>query len=581
MASALSLRDVQRDGLDAIREAVASGQRRILGVAPTGFGKTILFSHVRAHLRFPEDAKVLILVHRDELAQQAVEKYQACTPGTIIGIEKGDAHAAPMDSVVVASVQSLKGKRLQDFARRWGVPVLVITDEAHHATAPSYQAIYTFFGITPTGGIVHIGVTATPKHDDNIELEAVFDVIAFSFTLAEIIERGYLVPLVGYRVETTTSLDAVHTLAGDFNERELADAVDNPIRNARVVSAYRDITPGRRALVFAASVAHSMNLREMFERAGYRAAHIDGTTPMLDRRELLKAYGRGEYDVMCNCAVLTEGYDEPAIEVVIIARPTKSGALYAQMIGRGARLNEGKTKCAVIDIVDATKKHSVVSLPTLLGLPATMDLKGRSATAAARKYERMVKESPLAAMLIKNVKTLESLDSVQADARLAFLVKELLDGAKRTQQYVSVDLLKPPPMPVEASAASMAWVATGNDQYMLAMSRGAESVIVQQDVLGHYTVDHRENGNRSTIGQFPALLPALRAGESWVRANREQQVGLLAKAPWRRDPASDKQLAALKRFRIECPPNMTKGEASAALDIATAAVARGDMHARK
>ena len=571
IAPGIELRPYQRDALQAVRMARNAGVRRMVVVAPTGAGKTVIFSHLAEALGLGRDEKILILAHRDELVSQARVKYLAANPGEMVGLEKAENRATPMDRVAVASVQSLRGGRLQDFLQRFGRPSLVVTDEVHHATASGYQAIYDAIGIEPGGDVVHVGVTATPKRSDGVGLHGTFETVAYSIALGDLIDQKYLVPLVGYRVNTQTNLDAVRTTAGDFNAGDLSDAVDTDERNARVVGAYADIVPHKKALVFAASVAHSQSLRDAFDAAGYRAAHVDGTTPIDERRALLTAYGRGDYEVMVNCAVLTEGYDEPSIECVIIARPTKSPVLAAQMVGRATRLHPGKTHATVIDMVDVTKRHSIVSLPTLFGLPANFDLKGKSASDVSKAFAKLATESPEVAGMISDSGTLDAMLQRRPDQRVREMIGQLLEKARKTQSYVDVDLLRPPALSDDVRGQTrLAWAQPTEDTYRLRLHDDA--VTIRGDVVGNHSVvvNYKQNDAscEKSLGTFADLRDAFAVSEDWLlRRNPESAVLVDRNAHWRQAPASEKQVAALLRCRVAHPERLSRGDASAMLDM--------------
>jgi superfamily II DNA or RNA helicase len=570
------LRDYQRDALNAVSTLVQSGARRLIVALPTGGGKTIVFSHLAETLGLAPDQKVLILAHRDELVQQAVDKYLAVNPGEMIGIEKASKKATPFDRVCVASVQTLQGNRLGEFLARWGYPALIVTDEAHHAVGPNYRDIYDACGVTANGSTIHVGVTATPKRADKVGLDGTFDVVAYSIGIGDLVKRGHLVSLVGYRVTTNVDLDKVRVVAGEFNQGDLGAAVNTPQRNARVVQAYQDITPNRKALVFAATVAHSKDLASTFKHAGYRAEHLDGATPAADRRKILADFASGEIEVLCNCAVLTEGYDEPSLEVVIIARPTKSTVLYAQMIGRATRLHPGKAKAAVIDMVDASRKHSVVSLPSLLGLPPSFNLGGRDATAMAERWERLANQNPDAAALINDAQTLMRLDKTPTGDEMAVVVKKLMAEAKASSTYIPIDLFRTPALPPDmAGLTHMTWVPAGDDSFRLRIRNAV--ITITGNLVGLYRVLVRHKSGVSTdLGTHRGHRDAFTAAEAWVRSSRGEELNFLDKrVSWRQKPAQQAQLDFLRRHRVKFDPKITRGEASSAIDLIVEAVGKG------
>ena len=567
---AMSLRPYQADALGAVRKVRDSGGRRMVVVMPTGGGKTIVFSHLSEALGLGQHEKVLILAHREELVSQAREKYLSVNPHEMVGIEKAESRATPMDRVAIASVQSLRGNRLDDFLSRFGYPSLVITDEVHHAMAPMYQGIYDACGIASDGDVVHVGVTATPKRADKIGLQGSFDTIAYSIGLGELIDLGFLVPLVGYQVQTRTNLDSVRTTAGDFNQGDLSEAVDTDERNARVVSAYADIAPMRKALVFAASVAHSQDLRDAFIDAGFTARHVDGTTPVDERRAILSDYKRGKFNVLTNCNVLSEGFDEPLIECVVIAKPSKSPVLVAQMIGRATRLHPGKKNAVIIDIVDVTKRHSIVSLPTLFGMPANFDLKGKDANEAGKKFTRLASETPEVSGMVSDAAALDAMLAKPANERVRGMIAEMLDKARKTQTYVDVDLLRPVALDDEVRAvSSMSWLKPTDDMYRLRLND--DSIAIKVDLVGGHEVSvsylHEGEKRAKALGTFDSR-DAFAVAEQWMRTRNPESCILVDRnAGWRSAKASDKQIEALRKFRVANPERLTRGDASSMLDM--------------
>ena len=345
---ALSLRPYQQEALDAIDANVEKGVSRQLVVIPTGGGKTVCFSQLP--VRHP--GRMLVIAHREELLVQAKDKIQWANPTLHVDIEQGSNHADPEADVVVASVATLgrKGsKRIEKFPRD-AFPNQVV-DEAHHAAAPSYVRIFDYFNEFK----LRLGVTATPQRGDKKSLANVFDKISYFIPMDELIKQGYLSDLVGYRVRTNTDISAVKTRAGDYIDSQLAETIDTPERNDQIVKAYHKYASGLRAIVFTANVQHANNVTTAFSNAGVSVACVVGSTPGDDRSRALAEFSSGETRVIVNVGVLTEGFDEPKTECLILARPTKSQLLYTQIIGRGMRIAEGKEHCIVIDMADTTK----------------------------------------------------------------------------------------------------------------------------------------------------------------------------------------------------------------------------------
>lgn len=264
----------------------------------------------------------------------------------------------------------------------------------------------------------------------------------------------------------------------------------------------------------------------------------------------------------------------------MIARPTKSTVLYAQMVGRATRLYPGKTKAAVIDFVDASKRHSVISLPSLLGLPPAFNLGGRNATATAAKYQALMQDNPLLSHLVTDVAMLNRLSALDETQRMSALVQHLMEQARETNTYVSVDMMIPPPMPsIFDDMTYMVWTPMGGDSYKLRLKD--ETVSIVGDLVGKYSISvahkHREP---TSLGIVDHIRFAFAKAELWVRNARGDESWTVDKgAKWRKDPASDKQRAALKFHRISGGEQMTKHEASTALDTIMMGLASGTMHA--
>ena len=373
----MHLRPYQQAALDKSYERLQAGCNRQLIVMATGLGKAVLFAALRQNHGFKK--RVMVLVHREELAKQAADKIHKWNPGLMCGTEMASRYAAPMDTMVVASVPTLgrRGSKRIGFFNPEDFDCIV-SDEAHHVVSPQWKRVLDHFNLmqpndSPT---LSLGLTATPNRADGTGLRECFDEIIYDKGIDAGIRDGYLVDLRCWRVETTTGLDQVHTVAGDFNQGELADAVNTPKRNATIVKAWSKHAWDKRTLVFTVDVQHALDMAEAFKALGVPAAAVWGEDP--ERADKLKRMRNGELTVLCNCAVLTEGYDDPGIECIVLAKPTKSALLLTQMIGRGTRLPDGygnisevgpenKQVCCILDVADVTGKHQLCSVPSLLG----------------------------------------------------------------------------------------------------------------------------------------------------------------------------------------------------------------------
>jgi len=384
------LRDYQKAAVEAtLREwqSVVS----TLVVMPTGVGKTICFADV-IRRRFP--GRTLVLAHRQELIHQAVDKISRTT-GLSTGIEMAEYRVdmtpglLDMPTVVVTTVQTQTaggdgGGRLAKFNP--SVFDTIIVDEAHHAPAASYRRILEYYKANPRGRI--LGVTATPDRADEQALGQVYESVAYDYEITDAIRDGWLVP-IEQRVVEVEGLDfsGVRTTAGDLNGADLAQVLEAE-RNLHAIAAPAiDMLGSRRAIVFCASVAQAERLAEIMNRHRTgMAGWVCGKTTNEARRRLLAAFSGREIQVVCNCGVLTEGFDDPGVEVVIMGRPTKSRALYAQMIGRATRPLPGivdgqpapelrraaiagsaKRCCEVIDFAGNSGRHKLMTTADILG----------------------------------------------------------------------------------------------------------------------------------------------------------------------------------------------------------------------
>jgi len=532
------LRDYQVECLETILARYRAGVRRQIVCLPTGTGKTVIFA---AFPRFFHMRKrMLVLAHRGELLDQAREKILMANPGLRVEIEQAARSAAPSSDIVIASVPTLGRKGSRRLKRLDPDEFfLVVVDEAHHATAATYRRVLDHFGVfeenTPK---LLAGFTATPKRGDGQGLDAVFEEIAFSRSLPEMIAAGHLSPVAGYRVETEVDLSRVRTRMGDFVASQLSRAVNVTERNDLVVKVFREHLADRQTLCFCVDVAHAHSLARAFGRAGVPSAAVTGEMASEARGRALEDFSAGRVRVLTNCMVLTEGYDESSVAGIILARPTKSSLLYTQMIGRGTRLHPGKENATIIDIVDVTRDNRLATLPGLFGFTQGFDLEGRT-TADVQQALRWVETNR---------------PWVRRD-----LATSLSDLRYRCRRIDLLDLALPEELTVHAE---FAWTCTGRDAYRLGLANG-EAVLVAPTILGDWEVVLSAGGEESRIGGADAVPEAIRRAEGWVAVHRKDSLGLvLLGARWRREPASEKQLKLLDAREIDPPRGLTKGQAS-------------------
>lgn len=383
----MKLRPYQQDALNGICQALRECDSTLLCL-PTGCGKTVVFASAAKLAK----KRVMVIAHRDELIQQGASKIHAVT-GERPNIEKAEQYSNEgtmfPSKCVVASVQTLNarmgdGRRVDrfdpdDFS-------LLIIDEAHHAVASSYRNVISHF--QKNSGCKLLGVTATPDRSDEIALKEVFDSVAYEYSLLDATREGWLVPVRSMPARILgLDFSGVKDVAGDFNQGELSEIMEREGNLHGVADETVRRMGDRKVLVFCVSVAQSELLSEIFERHRPNCARfISGDTPPEERRQVLRDYAESRFQILVNCMVATEGFDCPDIGMVVVARPTKSRSLYAQMVGRGTRplpntvdglaeaedrraviASSRKKDCIILDFCANAGKHSLASLPDILG----------------------------------------------------------------------------------------------------------------------------------------------------------------------------------------------------------------------
>lgn len=342
------LRPYQQQARDRIHAEWDAGHTRTLLVLPTGTGKTIVFASVAADQVRAGD-RVLILAHRGELLEQAADKLQRST-GLVSAVEK--AESTCLDSwfrVVVGSVQTLqRTARLERFPQDYFGTIII--DEAHHAITDGYRRILDYFS-----GAKVLGVTATPDRGDMRNLGEVFDSLAFEYKLTDAIKEGYLCKIMAQTIPLQLDITSVTMSGGDYAVGDLGTALDPYLEQIAAEMARR--CKDRKTVVFLPLIKTSQKFRDLLNAKGFRAAEVNGQSE--DRREVLADFDAGKYNVLCNSMLLTEGWDCPSVDCVVVLRPTKVRSLYSQMVGRGTRLSPGKTDLLLLDFLWMTDKHEL------------------------------------------------------------------------------------------------------------------------------------------------------------------------------------------------------------------------------
>lgn len=539
MSQMLALRDYQSAAIDATRQAWAAGVRRPAVVLPTGAGKTVVFAHLAA-VMYPRGVRTLVLAHRDELIEQAAAKLRAVAPTLRIGIVKGTRREIRGRDVIVASVQSLARQVRRDELARAGIR-LVIIDEAHHAVANTYMNVLRDLGCfdeDPLIGAYALGVTATLGRTDRVALGQVWQDVVYKRDIVEMIRDGYLVNAKGVRVRVDgLDLAAVRRRHGDYADAALAEAMHAALAPKAVARAYVEHAADRQGVLFAPTVEMAHEMAEALRSEGVPAVGIDGGMAVGDRRRMLADFARGDVQVMCNCMILTEGWDAPWCSAVVIARPTSSAPLYVQMAGRALRPHPGKRDALVLDVVGVTGKHKLASVVDLMGADRVEDLPDDLA-----EYDEI---------------DLLGLDDARAEAGSGGQFDEhRVDGPLVSE---IVDLF---------GTRRQAWLRSQRGVWFL--SAGDNLIFLAPSAeIGRYSV---------------ARCPARSAGGEWLREDVDLDMAMswgeqyaaeaatLTRrgAAWRTREPSQGQINVAHQIGLPVPPGTTRGELSDAISTAMA-----------
>ncbi|KAF5384896.1 hypothetical protein D9615_001480 [Tricholomella constricta] len=545
-ASPLILRPYQEHCLDACLDALASGASRIGVSLPTGSGKTTVFITLLSRLSPPHSnpsaSRSLIIVNSIELARQSASQVAVLFPKWSVDIEQGSKHKAAGDAdVTIATYQTLlNANRLEKFDPRRLKAIII--DEAHHAAAPSYRRLLSHFDSniknpdpafqppTLTHRIPIIGFSATFSRHDGLSLGSVFERIVYHRDFLEMIKEQW-----------HALRCPVHIW--DFNPTSLAHVINTESVNELVVKTWLDRAAARKStLVFCVNIAHVVALTQTFRRYGVDARYVYSQTPMVERKALVASFKAGQFPILVNCAILTEGADIPNIDCVVVARPTRSRNVFAQMIGRGMRLSAdtGKQDCRIIDFVDSTTRVAgVVSTPTLFGLqPEEIEIDDESTeTLETRAAETIA---------------LSDANHVPEPTSVTYIDYE--DPFSLVNQASGA--------PHVSSLSNYAWVGCGGDVYVLeCLGKGYIRIEPLESLDGnffeaHFTPAMLDKHTAASLSLSPfmrsrrilsaeTLSDAIRGCDTYVvnkiARGSMLSAGLLRSARWRKMPASEGQ----------------------------------------
>lgn len=575
MTATLRLRDYQEKAIKAIHTKWDAGIWRPATVLPTGAGKTVVFSHLaEEYLTANPTKRVLVLAHTDELVNQAATKMRAVAPRRVVGIVKAaqnEVHA----QVVVASVQSLRSDARLAKLTNVG---LIVVDECHHAVAKTYQKILRHFGALPPAGddvptdwrpsCYVAGFTATLVRADKEKLSDVWEDVAFRLSIAFMIRQGYLLDVRGKRVEVPDlDLGQVKTSGGDYQEGALGEALVEAMAPEIVAKAYVEHAMDRKGLVFAPTVDSAYAFADAFNDAGVKTEVVHGALGRDERRAILARFRDGTTQVVSNCMVLTEGFDEPSASCAVIARPTKSAGLYQQMVGRVLRPDltlavEDRGEALILDVVGISRRHdlrSLVDLSTREDLPEDVD-----GDLSLLELEDMILEEEL-----------------EEEAGEGSFPAPMYYGPAETRDFD----------PLQRDS-TRTWATTPDGHYYLAAGTSGYVFLVDslQGDPGTFDViwATKEDRGPGSAGMTEHLALDFQMAIAWAEEEATERGGLgtitltSKKAKWRKDPATSGQAWKVRRsgvrldqvgeeYRTEDGELLTKGRAAEIIEAAQAA----------
>lgn len=520
------LRPYQKEAIESIKKEYLNGVYRQLLVMATGTGKTVVFSSIPAELKPILPGQTLILLHREELADQAIDKLRSANPNLIIhkdmGVNKADPSIA---DIIVAGVGTLGRKNTKRVnVYNWENFDKFIVDEAHRSVAQSYQNVYETAGLNRNENKrLLLGVTATPFRGDGKPLVKLYQKIVYSYDLRQAIQDSWLVDVKGIKVTTKTSLDSVKTVAGEYDSNSLSDAVDTPERNLLAAQTWLENASDRISIGFGVNIQHCENLAKTFQNNGIEAEYIYGDDPK--RESKIKAYRQGEIPILFNAQLLNEGFDLDKISCVLMTAPTKSGVVFSQRIGRGTRLMSGKSDLLVIDMVDISSKHSLTTLPTLFGMSPSLNLKGTSLLGAAKRLE-------------------------EAQEKYSHLDFSYLDDIGNLDSYIeSVDLFNVKYPPEVEDSSELIWHRSALGGFVINLPNKLGKLTIAQNMLDKWEVSG-VIGDKKFRGEREQVSDAFQAADSLILKQAPESMKLLSRGgqSWHLKPASIKQINLLHKL---------------------------------
>lgn len=516
----LNLRPYQKECLEKIKKSYEGGTCRQLVSLPTGAGKTVVFANLIKEI----SCSTLVLAHTDELLKQAKQKIEMICPDLDVGIVNSD-YKEFNKSVVVSSIQALY--RTQNLAplvnRNFG---LLIYDECHHSSAEMSRKVIEELGFGPATKRLFLGMTATPTRQDGRGLGEIFDSIVYEKTIKDMIQEGYLCKPKGLKVATDLDMGSVKSTDGDYQASSLAKVMDTPELINLVIKAYQEHAEGLPTICFATSVQHAKNLAEAFKKINISSEAIYGDMPKEERAILIEQYRTGKISILTNCQVLTEGFDAPETSCIIVARPTKSPALYQQMVGRGLRLFPNKRECIILDFGD--RAHTLCTIAMLFG---DAEYLSHQEELESEEYKREILEK-LPPNLNKKLKT------------------AILNFDPLGEDFI--------------------WQKDGKLYALKGRGKTKLEIVPKENETFSVLFTNNPGGTQCNIADGLSFEYAFATAEDFAREHRHLFIVSDKDAAWRNLPISEKQSACLRSYGYKAGiENLTRGQASVLIGSGT------------
>ena len=520
--SSLKLRDYQEGCLQSIYEHHEEGVNRQLVHLPTGAGKTVIFAHLIQEL----ERKTLVLAHTIELVEQARDKIKMLFPDLEVGVVMAGSKEYDRP-IVVSSIQSARQPETLENLKKQNF-TLCIYDECHRAAANTPREVLRSLGFIQTPdldfteeksaeGKLLVGFSATPFREDSKGLGEIFEKIVYKQTTKDLIAYGYLCKPRGIRIKSDLDLSCVATADGDFEQTSLASVMNTTEMNELVVNSFVEHAPGRRTVCFCVTIDHAQALANEFRRRGIAAAAIHGGTPEDERKSLLRQFKEGSLSILTNCQLLTEGWDCPEVDCVIVAKPTQSRGLFQQMAGRGLRLYPNKKDCLILDF--GSKSHSLCSTAVLVN------------DSDSEEFQQEPQ---------KKTKVSEFVNGLPKDL-----------NKKLKAAIIEFDIL----------GDDFTWIKDGETFSLKA--DGGKILKIFPSKGGGFVVVFFDGNNYQTISRELPFEYAFACAEEFAKANRSLFIISDLSAPWRQSPISEKQKNVFKSYRYKTGiDGLSKGQAS-------------------